>query len=164
MSMDEILAEMKRLLTYDPITGEFVRKVSSGSRASAGMTPGYIAQNGYRMISLLGKMHLAHRLAWLYIHGSMPPGRLDHINRDRADNRISNLRIATAKQNGENQTLSVANTSGVKGVTWCKANYKWLAQIQHNKVNMYLGYYSNIADAKVARRNAEAKFFTHSGG
>ena len=159
----DLLAEMKRLMVYDSATGEFTRKINSSARARAGMTPGYIAPNGYRMITLFGKMHLAHRLAWLYVYGDMPPGSLDHINRKRADNRISNLRTATTKENSENQTLSEANTSGVKGVTWCKSNSKWLAQIQHNKVNMYLGYYYNINEAKAARRAAEAKFFTHSG-
>lgn len=160
----ELLIELKRLMVYDPETGLFTRKISSSSRAQAGAIAGNLGTNGYWHICILSQNYTAHRLAWLYVHGEFPASQLDHKNRVKHDNRLANLRLATPKQNGENQSLSLVNTSGARGVTWRSDTCKWQAQIHHHKRCHYLGCFSTIAEAKAAYAEAASKFFTHYPG
>lgn len=157
--MKTLLAELKRKLHYDPTTGVFTWRVSEGARA--GSEAGFITEHGYVRIRILGRLHMAHRLAWLYTHGEFPPHQLDHRNRVRSDNRIDNLRPATHKQNNENTTLQVNNLSGAKGVSWHTGACKWIAQITHNNECKYLGLHDTVAAASDAYQKAAAEFFTH---
>lgn len=86
---------------------------------------------------------------------------IDHRDRNGLNNSRENLRSATNKQNQENCTFR-NNTSGHRGVSWCKKRRKWSAKIQHNKVRYSLGYYENKDDAVKARKEAEKKYYTHS--
>lgn len=88
--------------------------------------------------------------------------QVDHINRDGLDNRRSNLRDTTQKQNLENTRVWGHNTSGYKGVCWYKPYSKWRARITHYGRTIHLGYFDNIEDAVKARKAAEKKYFTHS--
>lgn len=88
-------------------------------------------------------------------------GIADHINGNGVDNRRSNLRQATNKQNIENQRLQRCNKSGHRGVCWFKRDSKWQASIKHNGRNIHLGRFDSIEDAVSARRKAEKKYFTH---
>lgn len=83
---------------------------------------------------------------------------VDHKNRDGLDNRRCNLRICTASQNNGNKTIQKNNTSGFKGVTWSKANRRWVAQIVVNKKNIYLGSSANAEIAAELYRKAAAEF------
>ena len=114
-----------------------------------------IGNYGYRRIIMNRKHYLAHRLVWLW-HGRELPKHIDHINGDPLDNRIENLREATIQQNGCNRGKNKNNSSGYKGVTWHKANKKWLAQIMHNGKNIYLGCFDLLEDAAEAYQ-AKAK-------
>jgi len=107
-------------------------------------------------------MYKAHRLAWMYVHGYMPVEQIDHINRVRNDNRISNLRLASQKQNNENKSLGRNNTSGVTGVTFQKNHGKWRAFIGHNNREIYLGEYDSFDEAFLVRKDAEAALYTHA--
>ena len=78
---------LKELLHYDPDTGVFTRRVSRGP-ARAGSVAGADTRDGYRKIHLDYKFYLMHRLAWLYTHGEFPTEFIDHIDGDRANNRI----------------------------------------------------------------------------
>jgi len=116
-------ARLKGLLHYNPETGVFTRLVGSGSKR-AGDISGSLMLNGYLSICILSKKNLlAHRLAFLYMEGALPPNQVDHINRDRADNRWTNLRHATSKENNRN---TVNNVSFI-GVNWDKRHGKWKA-------------------------------------
>ena len=84
---------------------------------------------------------------------------IDHINRNRLDNRKSNLRIVDNQHNSFNQTIRSTNTSGVIGVTWWKRDQNWSAQIKYNYKSHRLGYFDNFDDAVIARLNAEIKYF-----
>lgn len=155
--------ELKQWLCYDPDIGHFTWKVSRGSRAKAGSIAGTLNPDGYIQIKLLGKFHKAHRLAWLYIHDSLPKNLIDHVNGIRHDNRIANLRDATQKQNSENRGKGSNNTSGFKGVHWHAKAQKWRARIQHNGKHIHLGFFNDSGIAHEAYKSAEKQLFTHPG-
>lgn len=96
---------LRSLLTYDPDAGTFTWRVDRGGGARHGDIAGSSDQTGYVRIWIDRNRYLAHRLAWLYVHGEWPKHHLDHKNRDRSDNRISNLRQASPTQNAINRKL-----------------------------------------------------------
>ena len=105
-----------------------------------------------------GKLYLAHRLAWLYVHGSFPEHHIDHINRDRADNRISNIREATPAENRQNASLQRNSTSGFSGVSWTKRERRWRARIVVNSREIGLGYFVDKQSAADAYAEAKKQF------
>lgn len=150
---------LKELLDYDPGTGLFTRRIGRGGEA-AGSVAGTTNNDGYVRIHIDKKLYRAHRLAWLYIHGEFPPNQIDHINRQRSDNRIENLRPSTQRENNQNQSKPRSNTSGVVGVHWYKRIGKWQAYIMLNKRNIHLGYFDSLEEAAAARAAAKAKLHT----
>lgn len=135
-----ILQEFRQLLTYHPTTGEFTWNVPC---KTAGIVINSIAGNinkdtGYIIIAVHRKPYKAHNLAWLYTTGSLPeyPLTVDHINRVRHDNRLTNLRLATASQQQLNRSVGINNTSGVIGV--CKKGNKWQAYAR--RTTLYIGH------------------------
>ena len=98
--------------------GVLYRKISLG-RTKAGDKVGFINDKGYVAVNLLGKNIAVHRLVWMMQHGEMP-ALIDHIDGDRQNNRIENLRLANRFGNAQNKKLNKNNTSGVKGVYWNK--------------------------------------------
>ena len=156
----ELTAEyLRSILHYDRATGIFTRKVSTSNRVRAGDVAGSLDGHGYLQIRVLSRKYLAHRLAWLYIHGSWPKDQLDHTNRIRTDNRIANLREVTNKQNMQNAGKQSNNTSGHPGVCWYKRDSKWRAQIAHNQKHIHLGCFATIEDAISARKAAEKLYW-----
>jgi hypothetical protein len=109
------------------------------------------------VIGIDGKHYLAHRLAWLYVHGLWPAIEVDHWDRNRKNNRMGNLREATRSENMRNVGKTVANKSGAKGVSWSQERKKWVASIQHNKRTIALGRYETIEAAKAAYDAAALK-------
>jgi len=104
---------------------------------------GCIRNDGYRVINIGGTMHLAHRLIWAMHHGGLTSGiEIDHINMDRSDNSISNLRLASRSENARNIKTPRHNTSGFKGVVFNSCRGKWYAQIKVMGINHFLGSYS----------------------
>jgi len=129
---------LKELLHYNPETGIFVWKISV-SNIKAGSTAGYEMSAGYSEIGIKNKRYYVHHLAWLYMYGEFPKGDIYHINHNRSDNRISNLRTVTRQENTRNASKSAINTSGVTGVSWNKprhvANLKYGFHPNHGKSN-----------------------------
>jgi HNH endonuclease len=121
--------------------GLLYNKITRNSRAVKGELAGCVSGK-YRLITLLGQSFLVHRVAYYMAHGNCPE-YLDHINGNRFDNRIENLRPATVAENSRNQPLLSSNTSGVKGLSWSKEMQKWYACIRYNKVNKNLGYFES---------------------
>ena len=158
----DITAEkLRELLHYDPATGIFTWKIGSANQVKAGDAAGCPTGNGYLQIRLQSRLYKAHRLAWLYVYGEWPEDQLDHINRNRSDNRISNLRDVTQKQNHQNRSKSSNNTSGHTGVVWHKQRSKWQAKIMHNKKDISLGLFTNIEEAIASRKAGELKYWGH---
>lgn len=148
------LPRLKELLRYTPDSGVFTWKVSH-PRAKKGAEAGAVDHYGYIVIRLDGVLYKAHRLAWLYVHGEWPCKNLDHINRNKSDNRIANLRIASQSVNMHNVGARVNSKSGVSGVVWRADRQYWTARIKIGYKNFYLGSYARKSDAIGARKEAE---------
>jgi hypothetical protein len=146
---------------FDYVDGDLIYK--DGRRA--GKAAGAIStSHGYRNLNVEGKVYLAHRMIYLYCHGYLPPV-IDHIDTDKLNNRIENLRPATKEQNGYNAKLSKANTSGIKGVSWHKATQKWQVVLKVKKKHIWLGCYADVKDAEAAvkehREQLHGEFTNH---
>lgn len=149
--------EAVRLFKYNPSSGELIWLVNKG-RARIGQLVRNPGKSGYWRVTNNGKMYLAHRLAWLLHYGKWPVSDLDHINKDKTDNRIINLRLANKEINGKNLPLKITNTSGCCGVTWDNKIKKWQAQIVSQKKYYYLGSHGDWFDAVCARKAAEHQY------
>jgi len=113
--------------------------------------------DGYRQIMINRRVYRTHRLVYLYHCGFMPE-IIDHINQNTADNRIENLRSATRAENAYNCKLRPDNTSGVKGVTWCKNKRKWVARLYVNRRCVNLGRFADMQDAVTAVITARTQY------
>lgn len=166
--------EIYNLILYEPDTGRLVWKdrpesLFKDARSAKSWNSKYAGKdaftamngNGYKRGAVGGKLYYAHRVAWFLYHGSWPQYQIDHINGDRKDNRISNLRSVTNHENSKNKRFSDKNTSGFTGVTWFKRDQKWKAQIMHKGKNYHLGYFDCAKEARDARVLAEARFKFH---
>jgi HNH endonuclease/AP2 domain len=160
---DRLSAErVRELFHYDPETGVFTRRVSrQGQHGKVGDIAGGIKPSGYRVI-WIGANYMAHRLAWLYVHGTWPDGQLDHINRARDDNRIANLRAVACTENIQNRGRQGNNASGFKGVFRAKGNRRWTAQITANGKQMHLGTFASPEEAHAAYCAAASRLHTHN--
>ncbi len=150
--------DLKDILSYDSITGVFRRKLPT-QRIAIGEVVGGL-NNGYLIISINGENYKAHRLAWLYVYGEMPK-QLDHINGDKIDNRILNLRDVEHSENMKNRKKPITNTSGTIGVYWDKKNCRWYAMIMVDGKNKFLGRFTDYSEAVNARKNAEVLYGFH---
>lgn len=153
---------LREELSYDPATGKIcwrVKKNSFGGQVHPGTVAGTVGDQGYIKINTQGRVLRAHHLACLLMTGTMPVGDMDHINGDRADNRWSNLRRVTRRQNQMNQGIRTDNKSGCKGVSRRADTGKWHARITVEGKIILLGNYDDIEDAVKARRAAEAIHF-----
>ncbi len=148
--------ELKELLHYEPETGLFTRIKKTTNSIKVGEIAGCLGKDGYTYISLKSKLHLTHRLAWLYVYGHFPK-MLDHVNRVKNDNRISNLRITTTSLNMKNSKVRSTSKSGVSGVAWIKDQNRWRAYINHHGKMKYLGQFKNKDDAIAIRKEWEEK-------
>ena len=140
---------LKELLSYNETTGLFTRKVTAGS-AKAGSIAGFKCKDGYFRLWIDNKRYSNHWLAWFYVNAAWPSDELDHIDGDRCNNRIKNLRESNRIENSRNRGKPISNSSGAKGVTWNKSVGKWQAQIGFNQTTMYLGCFETIKDASCA--------------
>jgi len=147
--------QVKSLFHYDSDNGILKWRVNNGGKVLAGNLAGCKNHYGYIVINFKKKSYQAHRLAWLYVHGYLPLQQIDHINRDRSDNRLINLRLATHSLNNQNKEIQRNNTSGCKGLSYQKKNKKWVSHIGINNKKNRIGQYENIADAIYARQIAE---------
>jgi hypothetical protein len=149
--------ELKQVLSYNPISGEFTWLVKQGS-VSSGATAGWPDDAGYVGIGINGKCIRAHRLAWLYMTGEFPPCFVDHKNNIKSDNRWCNLRPATRSQNMCNTVLRSNNSSGYKGVSLIKASGKWSSKIRVNGKHIWLGSFEDKESAAEAYIDAAKKY------
>ena len=139
---------ISKYLNYNPDTGVITWKIKRSNRKKAGDIAGVIDANGYRRIRIRPKLYLAHRIAWLLYYKEWPKNLVDHINMDVTDNRICNLREATQSQNMRNCRKYSTNTSGVKGVVYCKREKKWNCYITINQKRFQKGYFKTKEEAE----------------
>lgn len=119
---------------------------------------------GYRIVWVDETMRRVHRLIWEHVHGQIPDGKeIDHINGNRSDNRISNLRLVSRSENLQNRHRPRKNSrSGVKGVAWDEQAGKWLAKIMVCGKRHYLGSFKTVKDAEEAYAHSAMRLHTHN--
>jgi hypothetical protein len=127
------------------------RKSRIGKKAGVPHSKGYV-QVGYK-----SNIYMEHRLIFL-LHYGYTPKFIDHINNNKSDNKICNLREANLSQNGHNMKTPKRNTSGIKGVTWRDSCKNWRVQISINGKNTFIGSYKDIQLAKTAIEQARIKY------
>jgi len=108
-----------------------------------GKVAGSIHKTGYQHITWMNKSHKAHRLIFMLHHGYLPD-YLDHINNNRADNRIENLRPATHSENNFNASMAKNNTSGFRGVNWHKHSKSWVVRVCAKGKSKSIGYFDDL--------------------
>jgi hypothetical protein len=149
------------LLRYDETTGDLYWKADVAKNVKAGMVAGKSRKRDlYKTLNYQKRQHQAHRVVWLMMHGSYPKEFIDHINGDRTDNRLCNLREADRHINAQNvRKPNKGNTSGYLGVSFKRGAYE--ANLNCGKKTIYLGRYS---DPKIAHEAyLEAKRVLHIG-
>ena len=142
---------------FDYRNGELYWKVSPCNTVKAGSRAGTQNANGYRTVNIKGAKYLEHRVIYA-MHFNVLPRQLDHIDCDKLNNHIENLRPCDDTQNGANRKVQKNNSSGVKGVTWHKVGQKWGAYIQQSGKKHYLGLFTTVAEAEQALIKARANY------
>lgn len=155
------LAKIREYLSYDPGTGVLHWIKTKRAPINVGDVAGTPTPQGYISVGFGGRNYKAHRLAWLFCHGALPPPGtdMDHINGVKSDNRIANLRLATRSQNNANSPKPSHNTSGYKGVAWHKGGKKWQAGIKVNGKRSGLGLFDSAEAAAMAYDAAARETF-----
>lgn len=151
-------------LNYCPATGIFTWARSRGPQAIAGEEAGTLNDNGYVVIMINGIRLRAHRIAWVWMKGYWPDEDIDHEHGERGNNRFHKIREVTRSQNLFNAGLRASNKTGHKGVHFCTARQKFVAQIKINKKNVCLGRFSSLAEAVEVRLSAEALHYGQFSG
>lgn len=129
---------LKEILDYNPETGLFIWCARNALCIQVGDIAGCVTKSGYAIIRINTKNYKAHRLAFLWMTGDWVD-QVDHINREKNDNRWCNLRECSRSQNQGNRGIQSNNTSGYKGVSWHKNDKKWNSSIRKGKKTIYLG-------------------------
>jgi len=153
-------ARLLELLDYDPDTGIFVRIKSQSYKSRIGKPIKCLDNYGYIQMNLDSEHHKGHRLAWFFVNASWPLGDIDHINGNRSDNRIANLRCVSRSVNLQNQSKAHPDSkTGFLGVSKC--GNKFESRIYHNKRVIHLGYFYTPQEAHNAYLKAKERL--HSG-
>lgn len=151
--MGEIEA-LRQALNYDAASGALTWAISPGARAKLGDEVGCIDGEGYRTFIYRGKQYLAHRVIWAIVYGEWPQ-EIDHADRNRANNRLTNLTDGDHFENCQNRDLGPLGPSGVRGVTYHKKSGRWMAQFRHRGRNYYVGLFGTPEAAGYARQQAK---------
>lgn len=150
--------EAKEIFDYDPETGDIKWKINKGS-AKAGKKAGKINCKGYLVVTINRVYYQGHRLAWLHYYGEWPSFHIDHIDHDKTNNSIKNLRDVSISENMQNQVKAKSNNkSGFLGVSSSKQGF--YAEIKANGKRIYLGFYKTARDAHDAYLKAKREMHT----
>lgn len=156
------LERLQELFDYNPETGHLIRRVDRGpARAGsiAGCLAQHLAQHGYLFVRIDYELYTCHRIAWRMHYGEDPLEKeIDHIDGNRQNNKIANLRLADKSQNMSNKTARVDNTSGHLGVSYSRHTRKWVTELVKNGKKVYREHFASLEDAVTARRRAELDF------
>ena len=155
-----------RLKTPDMVDSE---RESTRLRIARNWNARYQGKQAFTNLSLRGyltgviqnRRYYAHRVVWALHYGEWPNDQIDHINGNRLDNRIQNLRVATDAENRKNQCVRSDNRTGIAGVWWDQTRQKYQAYINHDGRRIHLGRYESLDDAAAARKEAERQYGYH---
>lgn len=149
---------LSSLFKYDPKTGHLIRRVTRSANAKAGDVVGSLDGRGYLHVNILNRFVRVHRIVF-FLRWRWAPSEVDHRDNDKLNNRISNLRAATRRQNSGNSSLGRNNTSGYRGVSFSSRSKMWHAQIKVNGRQTYLGRFSTPVEAARCYDRAARKHF-----
>lgn len=154
MNYELTQTKLRTLFFYSSKTGLFIRKITQrGGRANKGAIAGTKNTKGYLCIKIEGVSYKAHRLAWLYVYGDWPINQIDHKDKNKANNKIENLRCVTNKINCQNQKQRATNKSGVMGVIPNKkkgVTTGWSITVGTKYIGYSTDYFEAICMRKVA--------------
>ena len=148
------------------VSGELIWRVTASSRAMAGSIAGSIHNKGYLMVRLKGNGYLAHRIVWLLTYGKYPNGMIDHIDGNKLNNSIYNLRDVNESINKKNSKKYSNNTSGYAGVKFNKKYNRWSACYRSENKNFHIGSFDTAQEANKAvikAREANGEFTKRHG-
>lgn len=167
--------EVKKHVVYDPETGLFTRRAripedfhpkgrlsadslcKSYNSRLAGKPALTASSRGYKIGRVGDKNLMAHVVAWAYVHEEWPDGDIDHINGDRSDNRIENLRVVSRSDNLRNRGLCRRNKSGEIGIYWATDRKQWRVELANTKI----GSFDTKEEAIIARDEAKERMGFH---
>ena len=138
--------------------GKLLWKIAKGSRTDLlGKDAGNKREDGYIRIKINNRLYMAHRLIFLMKNGYLP-NEIDHIDGNRTNNCIENLREVSKSENAQNRKMPINNSSGIKGVCWHKTAKKWYVQLQADKKIKYFGIYDDLELAELVAIEARDKY------
>ena len=147
--------ELLEYLSYDADTGILTwikkpsKKIVLNSRA------GSQTETGYRTLYFKGKKYQEHHVIWCIVHGQFPTMQIDHIDQDRSNNAINNLREVSQSENSRNRARARRTRLGEVGIWWCRRRRKYVAEITLNRKKVYQKTFDDIDDA-IRERKAKA--------
>lgn len=137
--------------------GNLYWKVKKGANALEGKKAGSYSNTGYFNVVVNNVKYRLHRVIFMWHYGFLPK-EVDHINGDKLDNRIENLRAATKSQNLRNMKIKKTNTSGYKNVSWRKDINKWEVHLMAFGKNKFIGYFKDLELAGLVAQMAREKY------
>lgn len=143
---------LKQFVHYDPESG-FMTRTNAYHKSKIGKVASSRNKKGHIQMQVGGfGNYLVHRLAWLYVYGAWPKNQIDHIDGDKSNNRIANLRDVTNSENSQNRygPTSWNKSSRLLGVTFHKKTGKWMAAIRKGNLRKHIGLFQNAEDAHAA--------------
>ncbi len=171
---DLLTAELVReLLDYNPDTGVLTWRRRAlhwfatdrayaiwNTRFAGAPAGGAKNATGYKEVRIFYRCFLAHRVMWLWMTGEWPPGEIDHIDHDRANNAWLNLRAVSTAENLKNASRRRDNTSGVTGVCWHANVGKWMVRVGRTYIGVYASFDEAVA-ARLAEQDARGFHANH---
>ena len=154
----------EKMIRYDPESGKFYWLVQRGRAIKPGDQVKGSVSHGYLIISIDRKMYLAHRLAWFLTYKQFPKNQIDHINYDKLDNRLCNLREASSSENQWHKKIQKNNSSGFKGVSLHKKTGVYRARIKKFHKELSFGYYATPKEAHDAVQEARQMLHNEFAG
>lgn len=151
-------ARLCEVLDINPILGSATWKIRLSTRTRAGSNAGTLHSFGYQNIRIDGRIYKRHRLIWFFVNKQWPPDQIDHINGDRSDDRIDNLRESNHLYNCWNKSPNSCGKYNRRGITWSKDKKKWRVRISVNNKKIWIGYFQDFDSANEARVAAEVKY------
>jgi len=143
---------------FEYMDGKLYWKTPRGRKIKVGDRAGHLQQSGYWAINIDKKLYKEHRVVFLMHHGYLPK-YIDHIDGDKLNNKVENLRPCTNSENAMNQKISSRNSLGVKNVSFHKPLKKYKVQIQLDGKDIHIGYFDDLKVAELEAKNARQKYF-----
>ncbi len=140
---------VRELFDYECSTGNLVRKVKTSNNTIVGSNVGWKNSEGYLNVRVDYVVYKVHQIIWLHVNGVWPSGVVDHINRNKTDNRIENLRDTTVHVNNINKGARKDSKTGVPNVTWRERDKKFYVACRRNGKQNYGGSFSTLSEAKL---------------